>query len=60
VSPLARRLVALERAPAARSVELRAFASLSEAEADAEPAGPGVEVVRIITRVPRSPGAITP
>jgi hypothetical protein len=58
--PLERRLVALERAPAARNLDIRAFATIAEAEADTEPERPGTTVLRIITGVSRSPDARTP
>ena len=50
----------LERAPGSGGVDLRIFGSAKEADADAEPVGPGMEVVRIVTGVPRSPDASTP
>jgi hypothetical protein len=57
---LDRRLIALERAPAARGVDLRAYATHAEADADTRPPGPGITVLRIVTgvlreRVPNSP-----
>jgi hypothetical protein len=51
---LDRRLTALERAPGAGGVELRVFSTIAEADADAEPARPGMALLRIITGVPRS------
>jgi hypothetical protein len=52
---LDRRLTALERAPGAGGVVIRVFSTVAEAEADADakPSRPGVEVLRIITGVPR-------
>jgi hypothetical protein len=50
---LDRRLTALERAPGAGGVELRVFSTDAEADADAKPSGPRVEVLRIVTGVPR-------
>jgi hypothetical protein len=50
---LDRRLTALERASGAGGVDLRVFSTVAEADADAEPSRPGVEVLRIITGVPR-------
>jgi hypothetical protein len=60
VSPLDRRLIALERARAARRLDLRVFSTIAEAKADTEPERPGTTVLRIITRVPRSPNARAP
>ena len=51
-----RRLTMLERAPAARGVDLRVFATIAEASADTQSPGPGMEVLRIITGVHRPPG----
>jgi hypothetical protein len=58
---IAQRVVKLERdaALAACSLDLRVFSTIAEAEADAEPAEPEVEVVRIVTGVRRSPNART-
>jgi hypothetical protein len=53
---LDRRLTALERAPGAGGVELRVYSTVAEADADAEPARPGMKVLRIITGVPRAAG----
>jgi hypothetical protein len=53
---LDRRLTALERVPGAGGVDLRVFSTVAEADADAEPAMPGMEVLRIITGVPRAAG----
>ena len=54
-----RRLIALERARAARGVDLRIFGSRAEAAADTKPPLPGTTVVRIVTGVRRSPDAST-
>ena len=54
-----RRLIALERARAARGVDLRIFGSRAEAAADTKPPRRGMEVIRIITGVRRSPDAST-
>jgi hypothetical protein len=58
MTPLNRRLIALEPAPALSRVVYRAFATEIEAAADGEPAL-GVTVVRVVTGVSRSfePGA---
>jgi hypothetical protein len=56
---LDRRLIALERARAARGVDLRIFGSRAEAAADTKPPLPGTTVVRIVTGVRRSPDAST-
>jgi hypothetical protein len=53
-NPLDRRLIALERAPAARGVDIRAYGTQAEADADARPPGPGMQLLRIITGVPRT------
>jgi hypothetical protein len=45
------RVAKLERAPGAG--ELRVFSTDAEADADAKPSGPRVEVLRIVTGVPR-------
>jgi hypothetical protein len=52
---LDRRLIALERASGARGLDIRTFATVAEADRDAaaNPPGPGVEVLRIVTGVPR-------
>jgi hypothetical protein len=47
------RVAKLERAPGAGGVELRVFSTDAEADADAKPSGPRVEVLRIVTGVPR-------
>jgi hypothetical protein len=57
---LDRRLIALERAPAARGVEIRAYSTDAEADADTRPPRPGATVLRIVTGVSRSPDASTP
>jgi hypothetical protein len=51
--PLDRRLIVLERAPAARGVDLRAYGTRAEADADTRPPGPGMKVLRIVTGVVR-------
>jgi hypothetical protein len=50
---LDRRLIVLERAPAARGVDLRAYGTHAEADADTRPPGPGMKLVKIITGVVR-------
>jgi hypothetical protein len=52
---LERRLVRLERAPAASRVVYRSFSTAAEADANTECPLPGTTVVRIVTGVPRSP-----
>jgi hypothetical protein len=59
-NPLDRRLTALEQALGVSRVVWRVFGTAAEADADAEPAGPGVEVLRIVTGVSRLSGASTP
>jgi hypothetical protein len=54
-SALDRRLAALERETGARRVQIRAYYDEAELQADSEPAPPGVDLLRIITGVPRAP-----
>jgi hypothetical protein len=54
-NPLDRRLIALERAPAARGVVIRAYCTQAEAETDSEPPRPGTVVPAVVTGVPRCP-----
>ena len=58
-NPLDRRLTTLELARATRSLDLRVFSTIAEAEADPEPQRPGTTMVRIVTGVPRSPDVST-
>jgi hypothetical protein len=57
---LDRRLIALERAPPARGVVIRAYCTQAEAEADREPPRLGTVVLSIVTGVPRDPDDGTP
>jgi hypothetical protein len=54
MNPLARRLIALERATGASDVDLRVYGSAAEAAADTRPVGPGTEIQIIVTGVVRS------
>jgi hypothetical protein len=56
---LERRLVRLERAPAASRVVYRAYHTTAEAEADTEEPSAGETLIRIITSVPRAPASDT-
>lgn len=60
MNPLDRRLIALERAPAARGVELRVYATEAEAKAYTKPARWGVTMLAIVTGVPRCPDDAAP
>jgi hypothetical protein len=55
MNPLDRRLIALERGPAARGVVLRAYPTAAAADADSEPSPPGTTVLCIVTGVRRNP-----
>jgi hypothetical protein len=57
---LDRRLIALERAPAARGLLLRVYAIHTDAEADREPPEPWRALLKIITGLPRAPDAGAP
>jgi hypothetical protein len=53
-------LTALELARDTRSLDLRVFSTIAEAEADPEPQRPGTTMVRTVTGVPRSRDATRP
>jgi hypothetical protein len=51
---LDRRLIVLERAPAARGVDLRAYGTRAEADADTRPPAPGMKLIAVVTGVCRA------
>jgi hypothetical protein len=53
-NPLDRRVIRLEAAPEFRRCEIRCYATEAEAEADVTPSAPRMEVLQIITGVPRA------
>lgn len=52
------RVAKLERAPAARGVDLRVYGTRAEADADTRPPGPGTKVIAIVTGVCRAPDGV--